>query len=96
MHTAKNSLASAKIILNLWSTKFTMVFFDVTSLFMKVHISGALINRDHEFHLYLYFGIQELLSLTRTCLSETSFPFPGNYYKQSDGLAMVSPCHRSS
>ena len=70
-----------------------MVSFDVKSLFTNVPISGALScleKRLKEFH-YSAFEIDELITLTRTCLSQTTFSFQGHFYKQSEGLAMGSP-----
>lgn len=39
---------------------------------------------------YLFFEIQELLSLTPACISQITFSFQGNYYRQSDDLSMGS------
>ena len=61
-----------------------MVSFDVKALFTNVPI------RLKKFH-YSAFEIDELIILTRTCLSQTTYSFQGCYYKQSEGLAMGSP-----
>ena len=69
-----------------------MVSFDVKSLFTNVPISGALCcleKRLKEFHNSA-FEIDELKTLTRTCLSQTTFSFQDNFYKQSEGQAMGS------
>ena len=41
--------------------------------------------------IWLHSEIKELLTLTNTCLFQTTFSFQGHFYKQSEGLAMGSP-----
>lgn len=90
IHIVKSSISFAQLIRNLSSIKFTMVALDVKSLFTKVPSQGVIDYLEKilcEFH-YIYFKIEELLSLTRTCLSQTTFSFQDNFYKQADGPVM--------
>ena len=71
----------------------SMVFFDVKSLFTNVPIEGALHclkERLQEFH-FSWFEVDELIRLTRTCLSQSTFVFNKKYYHMSEGLAMGNP-----
>ena len=92
-HTVKNSMNFAKIIQTFLSSNLTLVSFNVKSLFTNVPINGTLSfleKRLKEFH-YSAFEITELITLTRTCLSQTTFSFQGYFCKQSEGLVMGSP-----
>lgn len=93
IHTSLNSIQFANKIREIKPNGFTMVSFDVKSLFTNVPVQGALDclkTRLQEFH-YSYFEIDNLISLTSTCLSQTTFVFQGNFFKMSEGLAMGNP-----
>ena len=45
-----------------------------------------------EFH-YSAFEIEKLITVIRTCLSQTTFSFQGHFYKESEGLAIALPFH---
>ena len=74
-----NKIKSIKI-----GPKDLMVSFDVVSLFTRVPIKDTLIMLEEHFD-------KKLIDLFRHTLNSTYFLYKGEYYKQTDGVAMGSP-----
>lgn len=92
IHTVKKPINFAKVIQYLCFTNLTMASFDVKSLRYNP-TRGSLFcleKKLREFH-FLHIKISELLSLTHTCLYQTTFTSQRNFYKQSDGLTNGLP-----
>jgi hypothetical protein len=84
-HHVKNSFHFIKILKSL-QTKLgdLMVSFDVVSLFTKVPVKESLTLLSQHFK-------EEVLSLFKHVLTSTYFCVEGQFYKQTDGVAMGSP-----
>ena len=70
-----------------------MISFDVVSLFTNIPIVGALdclLLKLREFH-FSDIEVSQLIYLTRICISQSVFLFQGEFYNQTDGLAMGNP-----
>ena len=61
-----------------------MVNFDVVSLFTKVPVEDSLSLLGHHF-------TEDVLALFKFVLTSTYFCFNGQYFEQTDGVAMGSP-----
>jgi hypothetical protein len=61
-----------------------MVSFDVVSVFTKVPIADSLDLLSHHFE-------DDVLALFKHVLTSTHFCFDGQFYEQTDGVAMDSP-----
>ena len=61
-----------------------MVSFDVVSLFTKVPVEDSLSLLSHQF-------ADDILALFKLVLTSTYFCFDGQYFEQTDGVAMGSP-----
>ena len=61
-----------------------MVSFDVVSLFTKVPVEDSLSFLSHHF-------TEDILAFFKLVLTSTYFCFDGQYFKQTDGVAMGSP-----
>jgi hypothetical protein len=84
-HHIKNSTEFVQVLGSLQvDTHDIMVSFDIVSLFTKVPISEAmdLLGRHFE---------EDVLGLFRHVLTTSYFTFNGQFYGQTDGVAMGSP-----
>ena len=61
-----------------------MVSFDVVSLFTKVPVEDLLSLPSHHF-------TEDILALFKLVLTSTHFCFDGQYFEQTDGVAMCLP-----
>jgi hypothetical protein len=84
-HHVKNSFNFIEILKSLQiKPDDLMVSFDVVSLFTKVPVEESLILLKQHFN-------NEILALYKHVLTSTSFCTDGQYYEQTDGVAMGSP-----
>jgi hypothetical protein len=84
-HHVKNSIHFTQILENLQvQPGDLMVSFDVVSLFTKVPVEDSLSLLSHHF-------IDDILALFKLVLTSTYFCFDGQYFEQTDGVAMGSP-----
>ena len=84
-HHVKNSFQFIEILDNIKvNSTDILVSFDVESLFTKVPLKETLELLSSHFDA-------KIINLFRHVLTSTYFLFDGNYYEQSDGVAMGSP-----
>ena len=84
-HHVKNSFHFIQILKTLKiKPGDLMVSFDVVSLFTKVPVEESLTLLSQHFN-------KEILSLYKHVLTSTYFCFDGQFYEQTDGVAMGSP-----
>ena len=76
---------------------WTIVSYDVVSLFTCIPIEGAvsavreLLEKDTELHTRTAMSVNQICRLVEMCLSCSYFLCDGKYYKQKHGCAMGSP-----
>jgi Reverse transcriptase (RNA-dependent DNA polymerase) len=74
-----------------------MVSFDVTSLFTNVPVVEALdclkqkLNQDQRLSNRTPLTVDQIVELTRYCVTNTIFQYKQDFYSQIDGMAMGSP-----
>lgn len=84
-HHVKNSIHFTQILENLQvQPGDLMVSFYVVSLFTKVPVEDSLSLLSHHF-------ADDILALFKLLLTSTYFCFDGQYFEQTDGVAMGSP-----
>jgi len=85
MHHVKNLAQFIQILQTIQIEPHDLlVSFDIVSLFTNVPIGDSLLLPEQHFN-------NDLVNLFRHVLTSTYFCFNGQYYKQTDGVAMGSP-----